>query len=78
MPIGFKIGTSIASYSKVWLVIFGFLIGALTVLAEPAIHVLNNQVEEITQGLVKKKINACCFNHWSWSGNFTFNASYYF
>lgn len=55
MPLGFKIGTSIASYSKVWLVIFGFLIGALTVLAEPAIHVLNNQVEEITQGLVKKK-----------------------
>lgn len=78
MPIGFKIGTSIASYSKVWLVIFGFLIGALTVLAEPAIHVLNNQVEEITQGLVKKKINACCFNYWSWSGNFTFNDSYYF
>lgn len=55
MPIGFKIGSSIASYSKIWLVIFGFLIGALTVLAEPAIHVLNNQVEEITQGLVKKK-----------------------
>lgn len=55
MPLGYKIGSSIASYSKVWLVIFGFLIGALTVLAEPAIHVLNNQVEDITQGLVKKK-----------------------
>ena len=32
-----------------------FLIGALTVLAEPAIHVLNNQVEQITGGLVSKK-----------------------
>ena len=55
MPIGYKIGMSIASYSKVWLIIFGFLIGALTVLAEPAIHILNSQVEEITQGLVSKK-----------------------
>jgi hypothetical protein len=37
------------------LVIFGLVIGVLVVLAEPAIHVLNAQVEEITGGLVSKR-----------------------
>lgn len=55
LPIGYKIGSEIASYSMYLLIPFGFVIGALTVLAEPAIHVLNKQVEEITNGIVKKK-----------------------
>lgn len=55
MSIGYKMGTQIAAYSKKLLVIIGFVIGALTVLAEPAIHVLNSQVQEITEGLVKKR-----------------------
>ncbi len=55
LPIGYKIGSSIADYSKYLLIPVGFVMGALTVLAEPAVHVLNQQVEEITQGLVKKK-----------------------
>ena len=33
---------------------FGFIIGLVVVLAEPAVHVLNNQVEEITGGTVSK------------------------
>ena len=33
----------------------GLLIGVLVVLAEPAIHVLNAQVEEVTGGLVSKR-----------------------
>ena len=45
----------VASYSKIWLVILSFAIGALAVLAEPAVSVLNNQVEEVTQGLVSKR-----------------------
>ena len=32
-----------------------FLTGVLTVLAEPAIHVLNKQVEEVTGGLITKR-----------------------
>ena len=36
-------------------VIFGFIIGAVVVLAEPAVHVLNRQVESITGGSVGKK-----------------------
>ena len=34
---------------------FGLFVGVLTVLAEPAIHVLNSQVEDVTGGLVSKK-----------------------
>ena len=55
MPIGYKMGSDIAAYSDKVLIITGFVIGAVTVLAEPAVHVLNNQVEEITKGLISKK-----------------------
>lgn len=54
MPIGFKIGQELAAFSKPLLAVFAFVIGLVVVLAEPAVHVLNNQVEEITGGGVKK------------------------
>lgn len=55
LPIGFKLGKEIASFSEVALIIFAFIIGFVVVLAEPAVHVLNKQVEEITGGTVTKK-----------------------
>ena len=55
MPIGYKIGASIAAWNDKLLIGFGLVVGILTVLAEPAIHVLNKQVEEVTGGLVTKK-----------------------
>lgn len=55
MPIGYKLGNSLASSNKVILAVFAFILGAVVVLAEPAVHVLNKQVEEITTGLVTKK-----------------------
>ena len=55
MPIGFKLGQEIASYSKPLLIVFAFVIGFVVVLAEPAVHVLNKQVEEITNGAVSKR-----------------------
>ena len=55
MPIGKLIGSQVAEKNTTILVIIGFILGMVTVLAEPAIHVLNNQVEEITNGLVTKK-----------------------
>ena len=55
MPIGYRIGQALARGSKVFLVGFGFVIGVLVVLAEPAIHVLNAQVEDVTGGLVNRK-----------------------
>lgn len=54
MPIGFKLGQSIANYDPAVLAVFGFGLGLVVVLAEPAVHVLNRQVEEITGGGVKK------------------------
>ena len=56
MPIGYKLGASMAANaSPAFLVVFGLAVGVLTVLAEPAIHVLNTQVEDVTGGLVSKK-----------------------
>ena len=55
MPIGYKIGYSMAQMNDYILILFGLIVGVLVVLAEPAIHVLNAQVEDVTGGLVKKK-----------------------
>ena len=55
MPIGYKLGTSFAEMER-WIVIgIALIMGVLVVLAEPAIHVLNEQVEQITGGYVTKR-----------------------
>ena len=48
-------GNELSNFSPVILAIAGFVIGMVVVLAEPAVHVLNKQVEEITDGGVTKK-----------------------
>ena len=53
--VGYKIGTELSSSSTIVVLIVAFVIGALTVLAEPAIKILTTQVEEITNGLIKRK-----------------------
>ena len=55
MSVGYKLGLSLAKQSPALLICLGLLIGVLVVLAEPAIHVLNAQVEEVTGGLVSKR-----------------------
>ncbi len=55
MPIGYKLGAQLAQLHPVILVGIGLLMGILVVLAEPAIHVLNAQVEDVTSGSVSKK-----------------------
>lgn len=55
MPIGYKLGHALAQWNAGFLIAFGLVMGVLVVLAEPAIHVLNQQVEEVTGGLVTKK-----------------------
>lgn len=54
MPVGYKLGTELASRSPRLLAVFGFIIGMVVVLAEPAVHVLNRQVEDVTDGAVTK------------------------
>ncbi|MBQ3504722.1 MAG: DUF1538 domain-containing protein [Oscillospiraceae bacterium] len=55
MPVGYKLGHTLGSGSDAFLIVFGVFVGVLTVLAEPAIHVLNGQVEDVTGGLVSRK-----------------------
>lgn len=55
MPLGYKIGIQISTLHPAVLVAVSLVMGILVVLAEPAVHVLNAQVEDITGGYVKKK-----------------------
>lgn len=55
VPIGYKMGVELAGNNPAWVIGFGFVIGMVVVLAEPAVHVLNKQVEDITDGTVSKK-----------------------
>ena len=55
MPIGYKLGQELAKLDKAYIIIAGIILGAVVVLAEPAVHILNRQVEEITEGTVSKK-----------------------
>lgn len=54
MPIGYKVGVELAEANSAWLIVVGFILGMVVVLAEPAVHVLNQQVETVTGGGVKK------------------------
>ena len=56
MSAGSFIGQQIAGLSANWVLIpIAMLIGYFIVIAEPAVHVLNRQVEEITGGIVPQK-----------------------
>lgn len=55
MPVGFKLGAALAAAGEKGVAAFGFLLGAVVVLAEPAVHVLNVQVEDITGGEVTRR-----------------------
>ena len=55
MPVGFKLGTQMAQIHPALLTGLGLLMGILVVLAEPAIHVLNAQVDDITGGSISKR-----------------------
>ncbi len=60
-PVGASMGSEIASASWKWLLVpIGMLIGYYIVKAEPAIQVLNHQVEDVTNGAVSAKaMNRC-------------------
>ena len=55
MPVGYHLGYALGQGGGGLLVAFGGAAGVLVVLAEPAIHVLNSQVEDVTGGLARKK-----------------------
>ncbi len=55
MPIGYKMGQQLSQMNPWLLTAVGLIMGVLVVLAEPAIHVLNSQVEEVTGGYITKR-----------------------
>ena len=55
MPIGYKLGGSLADRNSTLLLIAAFVLGLVVVLAEPAVHVLKKQVEDITDGTVSAR-----------------------
>ena len=55
MPIGYKLGYELAKVNEYVLVGLGLAMGVLVVLAEPAIHVLNQQVEDVTGGYISQR-----------------------
>ena len=51
MPAGMLLGETLASLPYRWIIVpVGMVIGYFIVMAEPAVHVLTHQVEEITSG----------------------------
>lgn len=56
MPVGHFLGKQLAQSGHSWLLVpLGMLIGYFLVTAEPAVHVLNRQVENITNGGVSQR-----------------------
>lgn len=68
MPVGLQIGQTLAGILDGWLLIpVGMLIGYFIVAAEPAVHVLNKQVERVSAGAITSSamkaglcIGVCC------------------
>ena len=57
IPVGELLGSQLADSSYNWILIpLGVLIGYFIVAAEPAVHVLNKQVEEISSGAITIKM----------------------
>ena len=56
LPAGSYLGRQIAALEQSWVLIpIGMLMGWFIVQAEPAVHVLNRQVEELTSGAIPGK-----------------------
>ena len=57
IPVGQLLGSQIAAAPFRWILVpLGVLIGYYIVAAEPAVHVLNKQVEEISSGAISAKM----------------------
>lgn len=62
-PVGVLLGQEIAQLKQSWLLVpIGMLIGYYIVKAEPAIQVLNHQVEDVTDGAISAKLMNRCLS----------------
>ncbi|AMB98825.1 hypothetical protein AWM75_01925 [Aerococcus urinaehominis] len=56
MDMGRFLGTELTNSHANWLPFIGFIMGFFVVLAEPAVHVLGDQVEDVTGGYIPNKL----------------------
>ncbi|MGF3066768.1 DUF1538 domain-containing protein [Facklamia sp. P12945] len=56
MDMGRFLGNMLARDYQAWLPVIGLIMGLVIVLAEPAVHVLGDQVEAVTGGFIKNKL----------------------
>lgn len=57
MDVGKLVGYKISAFGNAPLLIaIGFALGLVTILAEPAVHVLTHQIEDVTSGYVNRKL----------------------
>ncbi|MFS8501864.1 MAG: DUF1538 domain-containing protein [Caldicoprobacter sp.] len=57
MDVGSIVGYRVAMLdNKAYILIIGFILGFVTVLAEPAVHVLMHQIEDATSGYIKRSL----------------------
>ncbi|HHW89484.1 MAG TPA: DUF1538 domain-containing protein [Clostridiales bacterium] len=56
MEVGASIGNTLAlKENKAFIIIIGLFLGVVTILAEPAVHILTHQIEDVTSGYVSRK-----------------------
>ena len=56
MDVGSTVGYKLASIdNKFFVIIISIILGLVTILAEPAVHVLTHQIEDVTSGYVNRK-----------------------
>ena len=53
-PMGNYVGTKLGTSPDFLIVLIAFIVGLVTILCEPAVHVLTTQMEEISDGNIKK------------------------
>lgn len=57
IDVGISIGNNLVLFdNKLYIIIVGFILGVFTILAEPAVYVLTNQIEEVTSGYIKRRV----------------------
>lgn len=55
LDVGRVVGSSMALLdNNAYVIVVGFILGLVTILAEPAVHVLTHQIEDVTSGYVKR------------------------
>lgn len=55
LPVGYTLGHRLGTSAAGWLIPLAMVMGFFVVMAEPAVHVLNKQVEELTVGAISQR-----------------------